>query len=438
MTSPTTIGVALLGLGTVGQGVWKHLSAQRADLEVRLGVRIDIRGVAVKRKGRARSVRVPARLLTTDARKLIDDPKVGIVIELIGGTGAARTLVLRALRAGKTVITANKALLCEHGPEILSAAKAGNARLFLEGSVGGGIPIVKTLREGLVANRFDLIVGIVNGTSNYILTRMGEAGLTFDAALAEAKAKGYAEADPALDVDGIDAWHKASILGFLAHGKWAPRSRALVEGIRKVSSADIDFARKFGYTLKHLAVIRRDLRAGWMSVGVYPALVPSEDILAKVSGVNNGITLRGDVVGVTTLAGPGAGADATASAVLGDLADALLELRGGSRPGADLHALAKTGRTVPMAAESQIVSPFYLRLTLRDAHGVLAGIYRIFARHKVSIARVVQYEHAETGTGTLTLSTYPGNERDMARVVAELARLRTVLEPPTLLRIFAP
>jgi homoserine dehydrogenase len=438
MTSPTTIGVALLGLGTVGQGVWKHLSAQRADLEVRLGVRIDIRGVAVKRKGRARSVRVPARLLTTDARKLIDDPKVGIVIELIGGTGAARTLVLRALRAGKTVITANKALLCEHGPEILSAAKAGNARLFLEGSVGGGIPIVKTLREGLVANRFDLIVGIVNGTSNYILTRMGEAGLTFDAALAEAKAKGYAEADPALDVDGIDAWHKASILGFLAHGKWAPRSRALVEGIRKVSSADIDFARKFGYTLKHLAVIRRDLRAGWMSVGVYPALVPSEDILAKVSGVNNGITLRGDVVGVTTLAGPGAGADATASAVLGDLADALLELRGDSRPGADLHALAKTGRTVPMAAESQIVSPFYLRLTLRDAHGVLAGIYRIFARHKVSIARVVQYEHAETGTGTLTLSTYPGNERDMARVVAELARLRTVLEPPTLLRIFAP
>jgi homoserine dehydrogenase len=401
-------------------------------------VRIDIRGVAVKRKERARSVRVPARLLTTDTRKLIDDPKVGIVIELIGGTGAARTLVLRALRAGKTVITANKALLCEHGPEILSAAKAGNARLFLEGSVGGGIPIVKTLREGLVANRFDLIVGIVNGTSNYILTRMGEAGLTFDAALAEAQAKGYAESDPALDVDGIDAWHKASILGFLAHGKWAPRSRALVEGIRKVSSADIDFARKFGYTLKHLAVIRRDLRAGWMSVGVYPALVPSEDILAKVSGVNNGITLRGDVVGVTTLAGPGAGADATASAVLGDLADAILELRGGSRPEADLHALAKTARTVPMAAESQIISPFYLRLTLRDTHGVLAGIYRIFARHKVSIARVVQYEHAETGTGTLTLSTYPGNERDMARVVAELARLRTVLEPPTLLRIFAP
>lgn len=438
MTSPTTIGVALLGLGTVGQGVWKHLNAQRSALEARLGVRIDIRGVAVKSKGRARSVRVPARLLTTDARKLIDDPKVGIVIELIGGTDAARTFVLRALRAGKTVITANKALLCEHGPEILSAAKAGNARLFLEGSVGGGIPIVKTLREGLVANRFDLIVGIVNGTSNYILTRMGEAGLSFDAALAEAKAKGYAEADPALDVDGIDAWHKASILGFLAHGKWAPRNRALVEGIRKVSSADIDFARKFGYTLKHLAVIRRDLRAGWMSVGVYPALVPSEDILAKVSGVNNGITLRGDVVGVTTLAGPGAGADATASAVLGDLADALLELRGGSRPGADLHALAKTGRTVPMAAESQIISPFYLRLTLQDTHGVLAGIYRIFARHKVSIARVVQYEHAETGTGTLTLSTYPGNERDMARVVAELARLRTVLEPPTLLRIFAP
>jgi homoserine dehydrogenase len=438
MTNPPTIGVALLGLGTVGQGVWKHLTAQKPALEARLGVRIAVRGVAVRRRSRRRAARVPARLLTTDARRLVDDPKVGVVIELIGGTGAARALVLRALRAGKTVITANKALLCEHGPEILAAAKAGKASLFLEGSVGGGIPIVKTLREGLVANRFDLIVGIVNGTSNYILTRMGEDGLTFEAALAEARAEGYAEADPSLDVDGVDAWHKAAILGFLAHGKWAPRRRALVEGIRKVSAADIGFARKFGYTLKHLAVVRRDLTAGWMSVGVYPALVPSDDILAKVSGVNNGITLRGDVVGVTTLAGPGAGADATASAVLGDLADALLEARGGSRPVADLHALAKAGRAVPMAPEEAIVSPFYLRLTLRDTHGVLAGIYRTFARHKVSIARVVQYEHPDTGTGTLTLSTYPGNERDMARVVAELARLRTVLEPPTLLRIFAP
>lgn len=438
MTAPRSIGVALLGLGTVGQGVWKHLTSQRAALEARLGVRIDIRGVAVRRRARARGVRVPARLVTTDARRLVDDPKVRIVIELIGGTGPARSLVLRALRAGKTVITANKALLCEHGPEILAAAKAGGASLFLEGSVGGGIPIVKTLREGLVANRFDLIVGIVNGTSNYILTRMGEDGLTFEAALAEARSKGYAEADPSLDVDGVDAWHKAAILGFLAHGKWAPRSRTLVEGIRKVSAADIGFARKFGYTLKHLAVVRRDLRAGWMSVGVYPALVPSGDILAKVSGVNNGITLRGDVVGVTTLAGPGAGADATASAVLGDLADALLEARGGGRTVADLHALARAGRSVPMAPEEAIVSPFYLRLTLRDTHGVLAGIYRIFARHKVSIARVVQYEHPDSGTGTLTLSTYPGNERDMARVVAELARLRTVLEPPTLLRIFAP
>lgn len=436
--SRPVVGIALLGLGTVGQGVWKHLAAQKADLEARLGARLDLRGVAVRRKSKARGVRVPARLLTTDARRLVDDPKVHVVIELVGGTGAARALVLRALRAGKTVVTANKALLCDHGPEVLAAAKAGGARLFLEGSVGGGIPIVKTLREGLVANRFDLIVGIVNGTCNYVLTRMGEDGLTFDAALAEARAKGYAEADPSLDVDGTDAWHKAAILGFLAHGKWAPRSRALVEGIRGVTAADIGFARKFGYTLKHLAVVRRDLRAGWMSVGVYPALVPSDDILAKVSGVNNGITLRGDVVGATTLAGKGAGGDATASAVIGDLVDAILERTGGGRAGADLHALAKAGRAVPMAPEEAIVSPFYLRLTLRDTHGVLAGIYRIFARHKVSIARVVQYEHPDTGRGTLTLSTYPGNERDMARVVAELARLKTVLEPPALLRIFSP
>jgi len=436
--SQPTIGIALLGLGTVGQGVWKHLAAKRADLEARLGVRIDLRGVAVRNPRRVRGVRIPGGKLTTDAARLVDDPKVHIVIELVGGTVAARKLVLRALRAGKTVITANKALLCDHGPEILSAARASGGKLLFEGSVGGGIPIVKSLREGLVANRFDLIVGIVNGTSNYILTRMGEDGLDFEQALREARDRGYAEADPSLDVDGIDAWHKASILAFLAHGKWAPRSRTLVEGIRAVRAADIGFARKFGYTLKHLAVVRRDFAAGWMSVGVYPALVPSEDILAKVSGVNNGITLRGDVVGATTLAGRGAGGDATASAVLGDLVDAILSLTRGGMVDADLHALTKAGREVRMAGEHEIVSPFYLRMTLRDTHGVLAGIYRIFARHKVSIARVVQYEHPDKGSGTLTLSTYPASERDMARIVSELRRAKTVLEEPLLLRIFAP
>lgn len=436
--SRPTIGVALLGLGTVGQGVWKHLAAKRADIEARLGVRLDLRGVAVSDTRRRRSVKVPRGKLTTDAARLVDDPKVHIVIELIGGTGAARRLVLRALRAGKTVITANKALLCEHGPEILAAARVHGGKLLFEGSVGGGIPIVKSLREGLVANRFDLIVGIVNGTSNYILTRMGEDGLDFEAALREARARGYAEANPSLDVDGIDAWHKASILAFLAHGRWAPRARTLVEGIRAVSAADIGFARKFGYTLKHLAVVRRDFRAGWMSVGVYPALVPSEDILAKVAGVNNGITLRGDVVGATTLAGRGAGGDATASAVLGDLVDAILALTRGGLVDADLHALTQAGRGVRMAREDEIISPFYLRMTLRDTHGVLAGIYRVFARHRVSIARVVQYEHPDTGTGTLTLSTYPASERDMARVVADLRRTKTVLEEPLLLRIFSP
>ena len=435
--SKPTIGIALLGLGTVGQGVWKHLTDKRSDLETRLGVRIDMRGVAVRNLRRTRSVRLPKQKLTTDSVALVDDPKVDIVIELIGGTTIARKLVLRALRAGKTVITANKALLCDHGPEILAAAQASGGKLLFEGSVGGGIPIIKSLREGLVANRFDLIVGIVNGTSNYILTRMGEDGLDFETALKEAQTHGYAEADASLDVDGIDAWHKASILAFLAHGKWAPRARTLVEGIRNVRSADIDFARKFGYTLKHLAVVRRDFKAGWMSVGVYPALVPSDNILAKVSGVNNGITLRGDVVGSTTLAGRGAGGDATASAVLGDLVDAILARTRGGIVDADLHALTRAGKSLRMADEDEIVSPFYLRMTLRDTHGVLAGIYRIFAQHKVSIARVVQYEHPDKGTGTLTLSTYPASERNIAKVVAELSRAKTVLEEPMLLRIFA-
>lgn len=438
MTAPRTIGIGILGFGTVGQGVWKHLHEKQADLESRLGVKLDLRKASVRDLKKKRAVRIPAAKLTTDVNEIIDDPKVHVVCELIGGTTKARELTLRALRLGKVVVSANKALLCEHGPEIFRAVRAHGGQFLFEASVAGGIPIIKAIREGLVANRFELIVGILNGTCNHILTRMGEDGLSFADALKEAQELGYAEADPTLDVDGIDAFHKASILAWLAHGKWAPAARTLVEGIRKIGPADIDFARRFGFALKHLAVIRRDFKSNWMTVGVYPSLVPNRDILARVSGVNNGITLRGDVVGVTTLAGPGAGADATASAVLGDLADALLEIRGGARPGADLHALAKAGRSVPMAPEEAIVSPFYLRLTLKDTHGVLAGIYRIFARHKVSIARVIQYEHPDTGTGTLTLSTYPGNERDMARVVAELARLRTVLEPPALLRIFAP
>jgi len=441
MSAPRTIGIGILGFGTVGQGVWKHLTDKKTDLESRLGVKIDLRKVALRDPKKSRAIKISKSKITKNAHEVIDDPHVHVVCELIGGTTKAREFTLRALNQGKVVVSANKALLCEHGPEIFKAMRKHGGQFLFEASVAGGIPIIKAIREGLAANRFELIVGILNGTCNHILTRMGEDGLSFADALKEAQELGYAEADPTLDVDGIDAWHKASILAWLAHGKWAPASRTLVEGIRNIGPADIDFARRFGFALKHLAVIQRNFKKNWMTVGVYPALVPNRDILARVSGVNNGITLRGDVVGATTLAGRGAGGDATASAVIGDIVDAISALTGNSKQGLsgdDLVAREKQGLTLRMGNMDEIISPFYLRLSLLDKAGVSEGIYKIFSKHKVSIARVIQYEHPNMGRGTVTLSTYPVSERKMDAVLKELRRLKTVLEEPFLLRIFNP
>ncbi len=440
MTAPRTIGIGILGLGTVGQGVWKHLSDKKTDLESRLGVKLDLRKVAVRDLKKKRGVKIPKNKITKNPFEVIDDPAVHVVCELIGGTTKAREFTLRALKLGKVVVSANKALLCEHGPEIFDAVRKHGGQFLFEASVAGGIPIIKAIREGLAANRFELIVGILNGTCNHILTRMGEDGLTFADALKEAQELGYAEADPTLDIDGIDVWHKASILAWLAHGKWAPRKQTLVEGIRNIGPADIDFARRFGFALKHLAVIRREFKKGWMTVGVYPALVPNRDILARVSGVNNGITLRGDVVGATTLAGRGAGGDATASAVIGDIVDAIAALVNSAPTlsGDNLSKREKQGKAIRMADLDEIISPFYLRLSLLDKAGVSEGVYRIFSKHKVSIARVIQYEHPHKGRGTVTLSTYPVSERKMGAVLKELRQLKTVLEEPFILRIFSP
>ncbi len=440
MTAPRTIGIGILGLGTVGQGVWKHLSDKKTDLESRLGVKLDLRKVAVRDLKKKRGVKIPKSKITKNPFEVIDDPAVHVVCELIGGTTKAREFTLRALKLGKVVVSANKALLCEHGPEIFDAVRKHGGQFLFEASVAGGIPIIKAIREGLAANRFELIVGILNGTCNHILTRMGEDGLTFADALKEAQELGYAEADPTLDIDGIDVWHKASILAWLAHGKWAPRKQTLVEGIRNIGPADIDFARRFGFALKHLAVIRREFKKGWMTLGVYPALVPNRDILARVSGVNNGITLRGDVVGATTLAGRGAGGDATASAVIGDIVDAIAALVNSAPTlsGDNLAKREKQGKAIRMADLDEIISPFYLRLSLLDKAGVSEGVYRIFSKHKVSIARVIQYEHPHKGRGTVTLSTYPVSERKMGAVLKELRQLKTVLEEPFILRIFSP
>ena len=436
-----SVGIGLVGFGTVGQGVWKHIESQLPDLNARLGLDIALVRVAVRDKTKPRDIAVPPEQLTSDPFAVVDDPAVHIVCELMGGTDTAREVTMRALRAGKIVVSANKALICDHGAEIFEAVKRYGGRFFFEASVAGGIPIIKAIREGLVANRFELICGIINGTTNYILSRMEKDGLPYEAVLDDARKLGYVEADESLDLDGIDAFHKAVVLAFLAHGKWVDEKHALVEGIRKVSLEDIRRARDFGYRIKLLGVIRRDFKKGTLTLGVYPALLPLDKILARVDGGFNGITLSGDVVGAQTFVGRGAGRDATASAVIGDIVDALIALRDGGSQGLrseDIAFLEKLGEGVRMSEPHEIVGKFYLRLTLADRAGVLADVYRVFAEERLSVARVVQYEHEGKGTGTVTLSTYETSELVMERVVAKLRSLNTVLEEPLLLRIFNP
>ncbi len=323
MKKDNVINIGLCGLGTVGQGVWKHLARTRVDLESRLGIRLEVRSVAVNNVGRKRAVKVPARKLTTDALAIATDPNIHIVCELMGGTDLARQVTLTALRKGKVVVSANKALISEHGAEIFATARKHGGHFFFEASVAGGIPIIKALREGLVANRFPQIYGILNGTCNYILTEMEERDESYGNVLTEAKEMGYAEADEALDVQGWDAAHKAAILAWLAHGIWVNPRQMIVEGIDRITPADFKNASTLGYGIKLLAIIARDFSTNELSVRVHPTLLPESNVIANVSGVYNAVSVTGDVVGTTLYVGKGAGQDATSSAVISDIADAV-------------------------------------------------------------------------------------------------------------------
>jgi homoserine dehydrogenase len=435
MSAPTTINIGLCGFGTVGQGVWKHLSAKRAELESRVGVKLNLARASVRDLAKTRGVKIPDTKLTDDPLSIANDPAIHIVCELMGGTVLARQVTLAALRRGKIVVSANKALICEHGAEIFATAQKHGGHFFFEASVAGGIPIIKALREGLVANRFPRIYGILNGTCNYILTQMEEQDAPYAGVLAEAKRLGYAEADEALDVDGWDTAHKACVLAWLAHGVWVKTEDMIVEGISRITPADFKNAATLGFGIKLLAVITRDFKKNEISVRVHPTLLPEGNVIANVSGVFNAISVTGDVVGTTLYSGRGAGQDATASAVISDIADATALLQHGK--GAHLIGEDRpaAGNSVKLAPPESIRCRYYLRLTVKDQPGVLARVASVMAKQRVSIASVIQGPAETPAAASLVLTTHESNERAIGATLKQLGKLPSLLDAPLLLRI---
>ncbi|WP_158801068.1 MULTISPECIES: homoserine dehydrogenase [unclassified Acidisoma] len=429
MSVPLRIGLA--GLGTVGGGVMTLLRDNATLIAARAGRPIVVTAVSARNRTRDRGLPVAGLSWHEDAVALANDPEVDVVVEVIGGSeGAAPALVRAAIAAGKPVVTANKALLALHGGELAGAAEAAGVPLAFEAAVAGGIPAIKALREGLAANNLTSVAGILNGTCNYILTVMREQGHDFAEVLAEAQRLGYAEADPAFDVDGIDAAHKLAILASLAFGAPVSFASMHVEGIRRISALDIAFARELGFRIKLLGITRR--RDGGIEMRVHPALVPEADPLAQVDGVFNAVVAEGDAVGRVMLMGRGAGAGPTASAVVADLIDIA---RGRFAPswGATVGALPALP-TLPMERH---VGAYYLRLTVRDQPGVIADVAAALRDAGVSLQSMLQHGQDPGEQVPIVLVTHETVEAQMMTALAAIAALPTVLEPPALIRIEA-
>jgi homoserine dehydrogenase len=430
------IKVALLGIGTVGRGTFDVLARNQEEIRRRAGRGIEVAVVADVDTGRAQDIVRERAEVVADARQAISRPDIDIVVELTGGYGIARTLVLEAIAAGKHVVTANKALLAVHGSEIFSAAQANGVTVAFEAAVAGGIPIIKSLREGLTANRIQWIAGIINGTTNFILSEMRDKELDFEVVLAEAQRLGYAEADPTFDIEGVDAAHKATLLASLAFGVPVRFDRAHVEGITQLQAIDIRYAEQLGYRIKLLGITRRRDDVGGIELRVHPTLVPAKRLIANVEGAMNAVVVQGDAVGTTLYYGKGAGAEPTASAVIADLVDITR-----------LHT-ADHGHRVPYLAfqpgeladtaildMAQVITSFYLRLVVADRAGVLAQITSLLAAHDISIDAVLQRESAEGEKQTdLIILTHDTTEGRLNGALEKMQSLASVLAPIVRLR----
>ncbi|KQB61130.1 MULTISPECIES: homoserine dehydrogenase [Acidovorax] len=436
------IQVGLLGIGTVGSGVFNVLARNQDEISRRAGRGIEITMVADLDVERAKAVVGADIQVVNDARAIIANPDIDIVIELIGGYGIARALVLEAIAAGKHVVTANKALLAVHGTEIFAAASAKGVMVAFEAAVAGGIPIIKALREGLTANRIQWIAGIINGTTNFILSEMRSKGLDFDVVLREAQRLGYAEADPTFDIEGVDAAHKVTLMSAIAFGIPVQFDKAYVEGITKLGAADIKYAEQLGYRIKLLGITKRADKG--IELRVHPSLVPSKRLIANVEGAMNAVVVQGDAVGTTLYYGKGAGSEPTASAVIADLVDiARLHTADPEHRVPHLafqaNTLADAMDTLPVLPMSEVVTSYYLRLRVADQAGVLAKVTGLLAEAGVSIDAVLQREADEVGgegsTQTdLIILTHDTREGTMDAVIAQMQALPTVLAPITRIR----
>ena len=423
------IQVGVLGLGVVGSGVFQVLERNQAEIGRRAGRGIVVKSVSRRDLAAAKAVVGDRAQVVADAREVIRDPAIDIVVELIGGTGVARELVLQAIAAGKHVVTANKALLAVHGSEIFAAARERGVMVAFEAAVAGGVPIIKALREGLTANRIEWVAGIINGTTNFILSEMRSKGLDFGAVLKEAQRLGYAEADPTFDIEGVDAAHKATILCAIAFGVPVQFDKAHVEGISSLQAADIRYAEQLGYRIKLLGITKR--RDHGIELRVHPTLVPATRLIANVEGAMNAVVVQGDAVGSTLYYGKGAGSEPTASAVIADLVD-VTRLHTADPDHRVPHLAFQPGQmaSTPILPMSEVITAYYLRLVVADKAGVLARITGILAEHEISIDAVLQRESGEGENQTdLIILTHDTVEGRMMAAIAQMQSLPTVLAP---------
>src|SRR4030043_2457305 len=425
------VNVGIIGFGTVGTGTVRILLENKDVLKERIGFEIRLKSIADIDVKRDRGINIPEGVLTIDVDAVLTDPDIDIVVELIGGIRPAKDFIIKAIRNRKHGVTANKALLATEGADIFEAARKSGVEVGFEASVAGAIPIIKVMKEGLVANRIKAVYGIINGTSNYILTKMTDENVEFSVALKEAQKLGYAEADPTLDIEGIDSAHKLAILAYLSYGIPIPYKNIYTEGISKISSQDIDFASELGYKLKLLAIAKE--KDNEVELRVHPTMIPKDYLISKVDGPFNAVYVEGDATGSTLYYGRGAGAMPTGSAVVRDIVDIARNIKKNAT--GRIPVMVKTIRDVRIKKIDDVISMYYFRFSALDKPGVLSKISGILGNYNISIASVIQKGRSVGEAVPLVVRTHKAKERDVRQAISEIDRLPIVMDKTVLIRV---